>query len=317
MYRPIITTLATVATVSLTSCGGGGSAGMASDELTDAGGGRGGTDNGFLSLNITDAPIDSAAEVWVQFDSIHLKSSDDDTETSIEFDDPKSIDLLSLQGLDSEPLLINTTVPAGDYEWLRLAVSAEEDGTLDSYIKMDDNSVHELRVPGGSQSGLKIIGGFEVIANTPSSLTIDFDLRKSVVATGSGKYLLKPVLRLVDDTEAGSIQGIVEMSALTDKDCTDADPDTGNAVYLYEGLNADPDDIGSAGEPVASAIPALNNASGEYEYTLGFIAPGRYTAAFTCQATLDDPDADDDIEFSRGTNINLNRANNRTIKSFR
>jgi hypothetical protein len=299
----------------LVSCSSG------SDSVSDdAGSGRGGSQNGFLTLNITDAPIDHAEEVWVQFDAIKLKpvSDSEDDVITITFDPPKSIELLALQGQNSVPMLIDTTLPAGEYEWLRLSVSAENDGVLDSYIKIDDNAVHELSIPSGSESGLKIIGGLEVIANTPTSMTIDFDLRKSIVMTGSGEYKLKPVLKLVDDSKAGSITGTVEMSALTDDNCSDADPATGNAVYLFEGLNAEPDDEdGNEPDPVASAIPSLNNASGEYEYSFGFLPLGKYTAVFTCQADLDDPATDDDIAFSKGTNVNLADTETIPIKPFK
>ena len=38
--------------------------------------------------------------------------------------------------------------------------------------------------------------------------------------------------------------------------------------------------------------------AGDYVYTVGFLAEGTYTVAFTCQAADDDPMADDDIDFS-------------------
>jgi hypothetical protein len=298
----------------LVSCSSG------SDSVSgDAGSGRGGTQNGFLSLNITDAPIDHAEEVWVQFDAVELKplSDSEDDVITIAFDPAKSIELLSLQGANSMPMFIDETLPAGIYEWLRLKVTAENDGVLDSYIKIDDNAVYELSIPSGSESGLKITGGLEVVANTPTSMTIDFDLRQSIVKTGPEDYKLKPVLKLIDDSEVASIAGTIEMSALVDDACTDSDPATGNAVYLFEGLNADPDDVdGNEPDPVASVIPSLNNASGEYEYSFGFLPLGKYTAFFTCQATLDDPDTDDDIEFSKGTNVNLADTVSVTIKPF-
>ena len=49
--------LATLGTLSLTACSGSGD-----PETTVAGGGRGGTECGFLTLSITDAPVDDAAE---------------------------------------------------------------------------------------------------------------------------------------------------------------------------------------------------------------------------------------------------------------
>lgn len=304
----------------LTGCSGGGSDNSTSGSGDDnvAGGGRGGSQNGFLSLSITDAAIDGASEVRVQFDGVVLKPTANETPITLSFKPPMSINLLALQGTNSIQLVINKTLPAGRYDWIRLNITASDDGILDSYIKLDDNSVHDLDIPSGSESGLKITGGLEIIANTPTDMTIDFDLRKSIVLTGSGKYILKPVLKLMDNAETASITGTVKISALTDSDCPDTDPATGNAVYLYEGLNITADDVDNVdAEPVASAIPALNNATGEYEYSLGFLPLGKYTAAFTCQAELDDPATDDAIIFSRPKNINLSRAGTVKTVTFR
>ncbi len=301
-------------TTMLIACSSG-----AGNDTNTAGGGRGGIQNGFLSLAITDAPIDDAAEVWVRFDGVELKPASTENVVTLTFKPPMEINLLALQGQNKVQMLTNATLPAGNYDWIKLKVTAKNDGLLDSYIKLDDNSVHELDMPSGSESGLKIIGGLEVIANTPKSMTIDFDLRKSIVMTGVAQYTLIPVLRLVDDTAVGSIEGTIEVSALSDSDCPDADPSTGNAVYLYSGLNISPDDIDDIDpEPVASVIPTLNKLTGIFEYEFGFIPSGQYTAAFTCEANLDDPMTDDVIIFSRGVkNITLANTNKVSVNAFR
>jgi hypothetical protein len=284
----------------------------------DAGGGRGGTQNGFLTLSITDAPIDSAKEVWVQFYGVELKPTATEDVVTLHFNPALNINLLALQGQDSFQMFSNAILPAGQYDWIRLNVNATNDGILDSYIKLDDSSVHELDIPSGSESGLKIIGGLEVIANTPTHMTIDFDLRKSIIMAGAELYKLKPVLKLVDDSAVSSISGTVQMSALIDSSCPDNDPSTGNAVYLYNGLNTTPDDVDDIdSEPVASALLTLNNLTGIYEYDFGFVPLGKYTAAFTCQANLDDPEVDDVIIFSRSANINLVDTNKVIAKTFR
>ena len=277
-----------------------------STDINSAGGGRGGTQNGFLSLGITDAPIDDAAEVWVQFDGVVLKPFSALSPITLSFPTPMNINLLALQGQNSMQMLVDETLPADSYEWLRLNVTAADDGVQDSYIKLKDNSVHELNIPSGSESGLKIVGGLEVIANTPTSMTIDFDLRKSITLTGSGKYELSPVLKLVNNAETSSLVGTVEPLAITDPGCSDADPSTGNAIYLYDGFNVVPDDIDNTDpDPVASALVTLNNTTGAYEYSFGFIPFGDYTAAFTCQADLEDPANDDIITFSGAQNVTL------------
>jgi hypothetical protein len=311
--------LALLGTTLLAACNSSGTdSSSTTDGTMDASGGRGGTQNGFLSLSITDAPIDSAKEVWVQFYGVELKPTSTEDVVTLNFNPALNINLLALQGQDSFQMFSNAILPAGQYDWIRLNVNATNDGVLDSYIKLDDNSVHELDIPSGSESGLKIIGGLEVIANTPTSMTIDFDLRKSIVKTDEELYKLKPVLKLVDDSAVSSISGTVQVSALLDSSCPDDDPSTGNAVYLYNNLNTAADDVDNIEpEPVASALLTLNNMTGIYEYDFGFIPLGKYTAAFTCQANLDDPEVDDVIVFSRGTNINLANTDKVVIKTFR
>ena len=273
-------------------------------------------DTGTFSLNITDAPVDGATEVVVQFSGVTLKSAGGE-DIEFLFDDPattevetKTIDLLKLQGTLSQPLLESVEIPAGDYSQIRLHVNAEFDSVMDSFITLSDGGQEELRVPSGSQSGLKLNTPFSVDASTSEAVyTIDFDLRKSIVnPKGQPGYLLKPSLRLVQNLDIGSISGTVDASLVTAADCTG-----GNAVYAFAGFDATVDDIGSASEPLTSALVNLDTVNG-YVYELGFMHAREYTLAFTCQADqdfdiddADDPDgnADDNILFSAPINVTV------------
>jgi hypothetical protein len=155
---------------------------------------------GKLSLAITDAPVDGATAVVVQFTGVEVKPADGSAR-SFTFDAPRQIDLLALTGTDSELLLDEVEVPAGRYNWVRLAVDADEDGVTDSYIDLDDGSRHELEVPSGAETGLKLVSGFRVPAGGEASFTLDFDLRKSVhEPMGAGdSFKLRPTLRIVDN----------------------------------------------------------------------------------------------------------------------
>lgn len=259
---------------------------------------------GALTLNITDAVIDDAKEVWVEFSGVSLQPSND-TSIDITFNSVKKINLLALQGTLYTDLVDEAVVPTGTYDWIRLHVNAMEDGIFDSYIKLVDGNVYELNVPSGSQSGLKINTGFEVIANKRLNMMVDFDLRKSITVS-SGKYKLSPVLRLVNTDNTGTITGDINISLLTAAKCSDIDPETGNAVYLFEGTNTTPDDIDHiAPEPVTSANVVLDPTSGKYEYIIGFVPYGDYTLAFTCQADLDEPNKKNKIFFSYTENISV------------
>jgi len=272
------------------------------DGASDYSNGRGGMPNGELTLSITDAAVDNASEVWVQFSGIELKPESGKSITHV-FDTPMRINLLSLQGSLSADFFNNISVPSGTYNWVRLAV--DTDGVADSYIVMDDG-MHELTIPSGSESGLKISNGFVVAANSQTAMTIDFDLRKSVVMS-SGQYKLKPVLRIVDNDEAGTLNGSIDSALTTGADCSDQDPKTGNAVYVFVGHDAEVDDIDKISpDPITTALMSLNVQTGNYDYEVGFLPAGNYTVAYTCMADLDDPEVDDAILFQSVTNASVN-----------
>ena len=259
---------------------------------------------GTLTISLTDAAVDSAQEVLVQFNGVSIKPSDGDA-FNILFDDVKNIDLLSLQGTKSADLISNRIIPPGSYDWIRLLVNAEQDGINDSYIRLNDGSIHEFSIPSGSQTGLKINYSFELTTIKALSLMIDFDLRKSVVLS-SGEYKLRPTLRMVDMADVGSISGTIESELVTATNCSDTDPATYNVVYLFEGHNVIPDDLDNKKpEALTSDIVELNLSSGLYEYEIGFIPTGDYTIAFTCQSDLDTLKNNEEIVFSLVDNITV------------
>jgi hypothetical protein len=314
MKNFVITCIGVTYILSLTACTSGGDA-----TTTVAGGGRGGTEYGFISLSVTDAPIDNATEVWVQFDGVEFMPSSGSSQQKpilIMFDTPMNINLLELQGTKSKALLTDEILPTGIYDWLELKITAVKDGVMDSYIVLNDGTVNELDMPSGNEIGLTIVGGLEVIANMPSAKTIDINLRESIVMNNPNDFQIQPVIKLVSNNESGSIEGTVRSKTLTSSRCSDSDPLTGNAVYLYEGNNVNPDDIGGTGaEPVASALVKLNNLTGNFEYSFGFVPFGKYTAAFTCEADLDDQSTDDAVNFSKTKNINVNSTRPKVLSS--
>ena len=264
--------------------------------LTACGSDTATTGSGTLNINITDAPVDSAAKVVVKFNGVSIKPANG-AAYDINFVDSnghvivKSIDLLAQQGVNSEPLLINHILNAGHYNWMRLNVITSQSST-DSYIELDDGSQHPLYIPSGDETGLKLVQGFDITDGGAASFTIDFDLRKSVLSPNknSTAYKLKPTLRIVNNNNVGHISGTVGSLSLSDASCIDR---TDYAVYVFAGGNVIPDDVdGIDAEPVSTAL-----LSGSYEYAVGFLTAGVYTIAFTCQANDDVSTTNDPISF--------------------
>jgi hypothetical protein len=260
--------------------------------LTGCGGGDGAS-TGSLTLAITDAAVDSADNVVVEFYGVELQPAGGER-VSYDFTeqcnlDPAScqIDLLALTGGVSELILDNETVPSGEYSWLRLMVNAQPN-VRDSYIVVGGEEF-ELRIPSGDESGLKLNQGFIVPAGGSADFTIDFDLRKSVHdPVGSSDYLLRPSLRIVDNTQVGTLTGNVDSSFFAGGSCS-------GAVYVFFDGTADaPDDEDGEGggpDPITSALVPDD---GVYAYTVSFLSGGDYHIAFTCDAAADDPAVDND-----------------------
>jgi len=291
-----------------------------------SGGGSSGTSggSGTLSLQVTDGPVYMAHHVYIQFHGIEIQPDSGARITLYYCEDPmdatktivsdtacttpaapKQIDLLALSGGLTDVLLDTYTLPAGHYSWIRLMV--DTDGTLDSYLVDSYDVVHELTIPSGAQTGLKLNRGFDVAAGGHADFTVDFDLSKSIHVTGTGIYEMRPTLRLVNSIETGSIAGTVSTSLIT-TGCTPA-------VYVFAGENVTPDDIdGIAPDPVTTAKVEMDN-MGVYRYKAAFLEPGFYTVAFTCQAAQDDPMTDDAISFSGADNVSVS-ANTVTPYNF-
>ncbi len=215
------------------------------------------------------------------------------------FATPHQIDLMQQQGGNSASLLNGISLPTGHYAWIRLMVASSG-----STITLTDGSVHPLTIPSGAESGLKLVHGFTVAAGDVVNFTIDFDLRRSIILANS-QYILKPVLRLMDNLDVGRIHGTVNGSFVLGSTAI-TNPACGPAAYVYSGANITPVDIDptSSVQPLATASVKLDDESGDYVYSVGFLAPGSYTVALVCAAN-DNPATLDNLVFSTPKNATV------------
>lgn len=254
-----------------TGCGGSDNVGLA------------GPGTGILKLALTDTPVDGASQVVVAFTGVDLMGPGGQTHVALASE--QSIDLLTLQGDASAVLLDGVKVTAGDYQWLRLDVDEAK-----SFVIATDGGKFPLDIPSGSQSGLKLVSGFTVVQGGTADFVVDFDLHKSLTLDNSGgttTYTLKPALRLIDMQQAGSVSGTVASTLniggtlITATTCSPA-------VYAYSGTGVIPEGyqviLTNGTAPLTSAHVTLDSASGNYVYSVGFLAPGAYTLAVTCAA---------------------------------
>ena len=92
--------------------------------------------------------------------------------------------------------LAPTTLEPGTYTQLRLGVSS-------AVLRVKGADI-PLAVP---SEKVRTDRNFELLEGGAVALTVDFDLSRSIVATGSGQYHFKPVLHLVETARAVSIVG--------------------------------------------------------------------------------------------------------------
>jgi len=264
------------------------------------------SDNGLLSLSLTDAPVDGATNVVVDITAIQAIPQNGSPITYT-FSQPQQVDLLQLQQGVSTPLLNDWSLPPGQYIGLNLFVSADPSAP-DSYIVLDNGNQYPL-VPlqpvNSTSCGLPCANTAELSVNTPFNISsnendayvIDFDARKSVLPPsnpGSTQYLLQPEGRMAAILSSGNILGIVPNSLIT--------PGCTPAVYAFVGANATPTDINnsapSATQPLTEMAVTLNNNTGDYVFTAAFLPAGEYTLGFTCEAAQDNPNTADNINFT-------------------
>lgn len=272
--------------------------------LAGCGGGSFDGGTGSLSLGLTDAPVDDAEAVVVTFSGVELLSGGGVRER-FTFTTPQTVDLLDFQG-DQQFFLVNDVqIAAGVYDEVRLIVADQTNASCNaamanpnhpSYITVDGTD-YPLIVPSGGQSGLKVKGPITIAAGGSAAYTVDFDLRKSIAERGTtGCYNLRPVLRVVDNAQVGTLSGSVDPALLADSACT-ADPVTGEgaSVYVFSGAGIVPDDFdgdATTVEPLTTALltPVLDGSTVvSFSYEVGFLLEGSYTVALSCQAGDDVP----------------------------
>ncbi|HEY9186095.1 MAG TPA: DUF4382 domain-containing protein [Salegentibacter sp.] len=163
-------------------------------------------ENARVTVRMTDAPGDYDAvlvdvlDVMVQ---VEAEQGVTDEEGWLSLDDVEAgqYDLLQLTGGMTQ-LLADSEIPAGFVSQMRLVLGP------DNFVEIDGDLI-PLATPSAEQSGLKLNLNQELEAGEHYEFLLDFDVEESVVNTGNGGYILKPVIRLSAYANTGEIVGDV------------------------------------------------------------------------------------------------------------
>lgn len=278
--------------------------------------GCGSSDTGTVNVRLVDAPGDYQ-EINLHVVKVELHGTSGGWQTLATPD--TTVNLLALRGGVSATLVDGATVPAGTYTQMRLVLGAG------NTVRLGDGTLHDLKVPSGQQSGVKLVVHFTVEPNTTKDVFIDFDGAHSIMLHQAGmsqQYILRPVVHAFDRLMTGAILG-----KLTDAQTASGLPGvvvtaqsldgSGQASVVRSVLTGtdgsyvlDLLPVGGTyhvvSQPVVGTTAYLARSSGGIAVTEGAPTPS-YSAAFTAAAQVGRvtgsvtpaSDSDGDIVFAR------------------
>lgn len=234
----------------LSACGGGGSDAASATPVSTL---------GTLAVSMTDAPACGFDAVNVTVTRLRVHRSDTASEsdggwTDITLSPAKKINLLNLTNGVLEALG-QTALEAGRYTQMRLVLDGNASGTANTVVPTVGKVEQPLVTPSAAQSGIKLVGSFDVTAGQKTEVVLDFDACKSVVTRGRSGYALKPVVKILPAAMNG-ISGFVSTALL------------GRGVQVSAQQN---------GQIVSATTPDPNTG----EFVLARLAPGSYDVVIT------------------------------------
>ncbi|HEY4108071.1 DUF4382 domain-containing protein [Puia sp.] len=196
--------------------------------------------SGHLRVMLTDDPAEYDA-VYIDVQKVEVNVSSDSNTSSgwqtVNVLRPGVYNLLQFSnGIDT--LLADADLPAGKLSQMRLIL-----GDNNSVVVNGQN--FPLKTPSAQQSGLKFNIHATLTAGIVYRLWIDFNAGRSIVTTGNGGYILKPVIRTYTEAIGGSIKGYAlpgvakpQVWATMGADSLLALPDSATGYYFFGGVAA-------------------------------------------------------------------------------
>lgn len=159
---------------------------------------------GTMEVRLHDAPGDYD-EVNVFIERVEV-NREGDPEGWITISEPgQAFNLIELSNGAYE-VLGEAQLEAGTYHQIRLILGDE------GHSVVIDSVEHDLFIPSGAQTGVKLQVDAEISEGIEYVLLLDFDAGRSVVEAGQSQaldYLLKPVIKATNEAITGNIDGTI------------------------------------------------------------------------------------------------------------
>ena len=162
---------------------------------------------GTIRVYLADEPADyDAVNIVVSEVSVHRSAEDTLSGWRMICDSTQTFDLLELRN-GAMVLFAQDQLDVGHYTQIRLKIA-------DGCSVVVDGSPHDLTIPSGYQSGIKINHPFQIQEDVIYELLLDFDAERSIIEKGNGQYQMKPVIRAIAVATSGSICGTVSPESI-------------------------------------------------------------------------------------------------------
>lgn len=256
------------------------------------------SDNGSISLSLMDRPVDGITELNITVTEFRVKPQGNGPAFPLDMvETPVTVNLLELSVDDPAIFVDRASIPAGTYNWLEMTVDDSDTSLANAMTNDGGMEPVEIDVP---SNRIRLINNFEVEPNDSVRLLFDWDVRKGLTeAVGRQVLILKPVIRVLDVEEFGSVEGEIMSATIlaTENECNadsdvDMNYDIGNVVYVFE-EDVVPGELGVS-DPYTTVEARDEDNDGNYEYR-AVLMPGTYTFTATCQAG-NDTDGDDSLD---------------------
>ncbi|NEU07360.1 DUF4382 domain-containing protein [Flavihumibacter sp. R14] len=185
-----------------------------------------------FNVKMTDAPGNYDA-LYLSLKEVQVLTSEGRRNLEVKSD---PFDILRFR-MGKDTLIAAEDISSGELQEIRLVLNETGNAIV------VDGETHELKTPSGQSSGIKIKVNDELVGGIAYTLTLDFDAAKSVVHTGNGKYILKPVIRAIPRAVSGALTGTVspvasnpKVYAITGLDTVGAVADA-NGRFFFPGIS--------------------------------------------------------------------------------